>query len=68
MDSETIGRLVLYSEVLASCMDVLHGGIFQHGLAVVAREQTRGKGEWLTTNFFTKSEVICSIYSYEMLS
>ncbi|KAG7187870.1 hypothetical protein KM043_013851 [Ampulex compressa] len=47
-----LGRLVIYADVLTSSMDVVSGQRLQHGLAVIARQQTRGKGRgknvWLS--------------------
>ncbi|XP_068082947.1 biotin--protein ligase [Anabrus simplex] len=52
LHSDVLGRLVLYSEVMTSSMDVLAGTVLQHGLAVVPCQQTKGSGRggnvWLS--------------------
>ncbi|KAJ9584247.1 hypothetical protein L9F63_021409 [Diploptera punctata] len=52
LQSEVIGRLLIYSEVMTSSMDVLAGSSLQHGLAVVPSCQLRGVGRgenvWLS--------------------
>lgn len=52
LQSEVLGRLVIFSEVMTSSMDVLSGVALQHGLAVVPCQQTNGAGRgenvWLS--------------------
>ncbi|XP_069680984.1 biotin--protein ligase isoform X2 [Periplaneta americana] len=52
LQSEVLGRLVIFSQVMSSSMDVLTGARLQHGLAVVPCVQTRGAGRgdnvWLS--------------------
>lgn len=47
-----MGRLVIYSDVLSSVMNVLTGRSLTHGLTVIAGQQTAGKGRgknvWLS--------------------
>ncbi|XP_067208574.1 biotin--protein ligase isoform X2 [Linepithema humile] len=51
LHTEKIGRLVIFSDVLTSSMDVT-GTKLEHGLAVIARQQTKGIGRagntWLS--------------------
>jgi biotin--protein ligase len=52
LQSEVLGRLVIYSDVMTSSTNVLSGVTLQHGLAVVPRQQTSGLGRsgntWLS--------------------
>lgn len=52
LQSEVLGRLVIYSDVMTSSMNLLSGVTLQHGLAVVPYQQTRGVGRgnniWLS--------------------
>ncbi|GBP60675.1 Biotin--protein ligase [Eumeta japonica] len=52
LTSSSIGRLVIYSEVLESTQTLITTRKWAHGLAVVARRQTGGKGrggnKWLS--------------------
>lgn len=52
LQSEVLGRLVIYSDVMTSSMNVLSGVSLQHGLTVVPRQQTSGVGRggnvWLS--------------------
>ncbi|XP_023706545.1 uncharacterized protein LOC111863940 isoform X3 [Cryptotermes secundus] len=52
LQSDVLGRLVIFSEVMTSSMDVLSGVPLQHGLAVVPCQQTHGVGRgenvWLS--------------------
>ncbi|XP_059473791.1 biotin--protein ligase [Neocloeon triangulifer] len=52
LETEHLGRLLIYSDVMSSSMDVLNGGPLWHGLAAVPRVQLKGKGrsknEWLS--------------------
>ncbi|OAD57207.1 Biotin--protein ligase [Eufriesea mexicana] len=52
LTSKELGRLVIYADVLSSSMDVLNGHQLQHGLAVIVRQQTKGRGRskniWLS--------------------
>ncbi|XP_021926967.1 biotin--protein ligase isoform X2 [Zootermopsis nevadensis] len=52
LQSEVVGRLVIYSDVMTSSMNVLSGVSLQHGLVVVPRQQTSGVGRggnmWLS--------------------
>ncbi|XP_076625929.1 holocarboxylase synthetase-like protein isoform X2 [Colletes latitarsis] len=44
LTSKEFGRLVIYADVMTLTMDILNGHQFQHGLAVIARQQTQGRG------------------------
>ncbi|KAK2583668.1 hypothetical protein KPH14_009599 [Odynerus spinipes] len=52
LKTKELGRLVIYADVLTSSMDVVNGQTLQHGLVVIARQQTQGKGRsknvWLS--------------------
>ncbi|CAB3366136.1 Hypothetical predicted protein [Cloeon dipterum] len=52
LQTEHLGRLLIYSDVLTSSVDVLAGTPLYHGLAAVTRVQLAGKGrsnnEWLS--------------------
>lgn len=52
LQSEVVGRLVIYSDVMTSSMNVLSGVSLQHGLVIVPRQQTSGVGRggnmWLS--------------------
>lgn len=52
LTTKELGRLVIYADVLTSSMDVVNGTTLQHGLAVIPRQQTQGKGRgkniWLS--------------------
>ncbi|CAH0549555.1 unnamed protein product [Brassicogethes aeneus] len=43
LETQSIGRLVIYSDILTSSQDVLQKTL-SHGLAVIPRQQTQGKG------------------------
>lgn len=44
LNTEKIGRMVIYSTVMTSSMDVLSNIKFGHGLVVISLKQTFGKG------------------------
>ncbi|KOC60318.1 Biotin--protein ligase [Habropoda laboriosa] len=52
LNSKELGRLVIYADVMTSSMDALNGLQLQHGLAVIVRYQTKGRGRsynmWLS--------------------
>ncbi|XP_043801888.1 biotin--protein ligase isoform X2 [Apis laboriosa] len=52
LTSKELGRLVIYAEVMTSSMDVFNGYKLGHGLAVIVRQQTQGRGRskniWLS--------------------
>ncbi|XP_076242598.1 holocarboxylase synthetase-like protein isoform X2 [Calliopsis andreniformis] len=52
LTSKKLGRLVIYADVLTSSMDVVDGLQLQHGLAVICRQQNKGRGRskniWLS--------------------
>lgn len=52
LKTEKIGRLVIYSPILTSSMNVLTNLNYSHGLAVVSNQQTKGVGR-------NKNEVCC---------
>ncbi|KAL0275858.1 UNVERIFIED_CONTAM: hypothetical protein PYX00_003583 [Menopon gallinae] len=62
LHTESIGRLLIYCEILGSSMDVINGEL-AHGLAVVPSQQTSGKGrtanQWL-------SPPGCAMYSLQI--
>lgn len=44
LKSETIGRIAIYAPIMTTTTSVLDGVPLEHGLAVIARQQTAGKG------------------------
>lgn len=44
LTTDKIGRLVIYSPVMTSSMDILSNTTFDHGLVVIPLQQTCGKG------------------------
>ncbi|KZC12067.1 Biotin--protein ligase [Dufourea novaeangliae] len=52
LTTKELGRLVIYADVMTSSMDVTDGHDLQHGLAVICRQQTQGRGRskntWLS--------------------
>ncbi|XP_026672843.1 biotin--protein ligase [Ceratina calcarata] len=44
LKTSELGRLVIYADVMTSSMDVFNGHKLRHGLAVIVRQQTNGKG------------------------
>ncbi|XP_029053815.2 biotin--protein ligase isoform X3 [Osmia bicornis bicornis] len=52
LNTKDLGRLVIYADVMSSSMNVFNGHQLQHGLAVIVRQQTegrgRGKNAWLS--------------------
>jgi biotin--protein ligase len=63
LQSEVLGRLVIYSEVMTSSMNVLSGVTLQHGLAVVPIQQTSGVGR--STNRWLSPEG-CAMFSLQL--
>ncbi|XP_076390314.1 holocarboxylase synthetase-like protein isoform X2 [Megachile rotundata] len=52
LTTKDLGRLVIYADIMTSSMDVVNGRPFQHGLAIIVRQQTKGRGRgkniWLS--------------------
>ncbi|XP_053994317.1 biotin--protein ligase isoform X3 [Hylaeus volcanicus] len=52
LTSKELGRLVIYADTITSSMDVVDKYLYQHGLAVITRQQTQGRGRsknlWLS--------------------
>lgn len=44
--TEYIGRLVLYTNVIGSTMDVFSGVPLEHGMAAIAKNQLKGVGQY----------------------
>lgn len=44
LKTEDIGRLVIYAPVISSTMHVINDFTLAHGTAVIARQQSDGKG------------------------
>ncbi|XP_065202464.1 biotin--protein ligase [Planococcus citri] len=44
LKTEQIGRLVIYSEIMTSSLDILTGPTLDHGFVAVSRQQTQGIG------------------------
>jgi hypothetical protein len=44
LKTRDLGRLVIYTEVITTVMNVLNGHPMKHGLVVIARRQTSGRG------------------------
>lgn len=45
LKTEHLGRLVVYSEIMTSSMDVLNGPVLEHGFVAISRQQTKGVGK-----------------------
>lgn len=43
LQTKKLGQLVIYSDILTSSMDVMQNRMI-HGLAVIPRQQTQGRG------------------------
>jgi biotin--protein ligase len=63
LQSEVLGRLVIYSDVMTSSMNVLSGVTLQHGLAVVPCQQTGGVGR---SNNMWLSPDGCAMFSLQL--
>lgn len=63
LQSEVLGRLVIYSDVMTSSMNVLSGVTLQHGLAVVPCQQTSGVGR--SNNMWLSPEG-CAMFSIQL--
>lgn len=63
LQSEVLGRLVIYSDVMTSSMNILSGVTLQHGLAVVPFQQTGGVGR--STNMWLGPEG-CAMFSLQL--
>ncbi|KAK0094727.1 hypothetical protein PV326_010173 [Microctonus aethiopoides] len=52
LSTNELGRLVIYADVITSSMDVVNGVKMHHGLVVLPRQQTQGRGrnknKWLS--------------------
>ncbi|XP_003492639.1 biotin--protein ligase isoform X1 [Bombus impatiens] len=52
LSTKELGRLVIYVDIMTSSMDVFNGHQLGHGLAVIVRQQTQGRGRskniWLS--------------------
>ncbi|XP_012287095.1 biotin--protein ligase isoform X2 [Orussus abietinus] len=44
LSTKVVGRLVIYSDVMTSSMNVTNGRSLYHGLAIIPRRQTQGQG------------------------
>ncbi|KAG8233197.1 hypothetical protein J437_LFUL008960 [Ladona fulva] len=64
LQSESIGRLVIYSRIMTSTMAVLSGPLLHHGLAVIAGQQTEGKGRG--SNVWLSPEG-CAMFSLQLV-
>ncbi|XP_046402996.1 biotin--protein ligase isoform X2 [Ischnura elegans] len=64
LQTESIGRLVIYSRILTSTMNVLSGPVLHHGLAVIATQQTEGKGR--SSNVWLSPEG-CGMFSLQLV-
>ncbi|XP_076681827.1 holocarboxylase synthetase-like protein isoform X3 [Andrena cerasifolii] len=52
LTTKELGRLVIYADIMTSSMDIVHDHQLHHGLVVIARQQTQGRGRrknaWLS--------------------
>ncbi len=44
LTTKELGRLVIYTDVITSTNNVIHGHFLRHGLVVIAARQTAGRG------------------------
>lgn len=51
LTTKELGRLVIYTDVITSTNNVIHGHFLRHGLVVIAARQTAGRG-YTISNFF----------------
>ena len=45
LKTKDLGRLVIYTDVITSAMNVFSGHSLKHGLVVIAGRQTAGRGK-----------------------
>ncbi|XP_058791298.1 biotin--protein ligase isoform X2 [Phymastichus coffea] len=63
LNTEAIGRLVIYSDVMTTSYDVTDNLVLQHGLAVIPRHQTHGRGR---TNNTWLSPDGCAMFTLQL--
>lgn len=61
LTTKELGRLVVYTDVITSTMNVIHGHFLRHGLVVIAARQTSGKGIYLY--YFSKIQVVSFLHN-----
>ncbi|XP_071441739.1 biotin--protein ligase isoform X2 [Hetaerina americana] len=64
LQTESIGRLVIYSRILTSTMNLLTGPVLHHGIVVIASQQTEGKGR--SSNVWLSPEG-CAMFSLQLV-
>lgn len=64
LQTESVGRLVIYSRMMTSTMAVLSGPVLHHGLAIIAGQQTEGKGRG--SNVWLSPEG-CAMFSLQLV-
>ncbi|CAK9823781.1 Biotin--protein ligase [Anthophora retusa] len=63
LTSKELGRLVIYADVMTSSMDALSGLQLEHGLAVIVRQQTNGRG--VSKNMWLSPEG-CAMFTLQL--
>ena len=75
LNTETLGRTVIHCNVITSTFDLMEGQFLESGLAIVADQQTHGKGrscnKWLSPEgklmVWNIKMIICSAFNHVTL-